>query len=145
MSAKKRIPAIDGWFEMDHAEPHLLGSRCVACGTYFFPKESFSCRNPRCQGTQFEAVPLSRTGTLWSFTNNCYQPPAPYVSPEPFRPYTIAAVELAVEKMIVLGQVAPGVNADQLRAGLRMELVLGILYENDEHECVVWQWQPIGA
>lgn len=142
---KKRIPAIDGWFEMDHAEPHLLGSRCVACGTYFFPKESFYCRNPRCQGTEFEVVPLSRTGTLWSFTNNCYQPPAPYVSPEPFRPYTIAAVELAAEKMVVLGQVAPGVDMGQLRAGMRMELVLGTLYENDEHECIVWNWKPIGG
>jgi uncharacterized OB-fold protein len=143
--SKKRIPAIADWFEMDQVEPHLLGSRCVACGTYFFPKESFYCRNPGCQGTKFETAPLSRIGTLWSFTNNCYQPPAPYVSPEPFRPYTIAAVELAAERMIVLGQVVPGVDVGALHAGMRMELVLGTLYENDEHVCVVWHWKPVGA
>jgi hypothetical protein len=143
--AKTRVPAIAGWFEMDRAEPHLLGSRCAACGSYFFPKESFYCRNPGCESTEFEVVSLSRTGTLWSFTNNCYQPPAPYVSPEPFRPYTIGAVELAVEKMVVLGQVVPGVDVGRLRAGMRMELVLGTLYETDEHEYVVWNWKPSTA
>jgi uncharacterized OB-fold protein len=140
---KKRVPAIDGWFETETAAPHLLGSRCTSCGSYFFPKEAFYCRNPRCQGTAFDEVPLSRTGTLWSFTSNCYKPPEPYVSPEPFRPYVIAAVELAAEKMVVLGQVVSGVEVGQLRAGMTMELVVETLYEDDEHDYVVWKWTPV--
>ncbi len=141
--AKKRVPAVEGWFEMDAGGPHLLGSRCTACGSYFFPRESFFCRNPVCRSTEFEIVPLSRTGTLWSFTNNCYRPPAPYVSLEPFRPYAIAAVTLAAERMVVLGQVVSDVDVGQLRAGMPMELVLGTLYEDDEHDYVVWKWKPI--
>ena len=141
-AAKKRTPAVEGWFDLDGVEPRLLGSKCTACGSYFFPKESFYCKNPGCRGTDFEVTPLSRTGILWSFTNNCYRPPAPYVSPEPFEPYTIAAVELAAEKMVILGQVAPGTDIKDLRAGMPMELVLDTLFEDDEHEYIVWKWKP---
>src|SRR5690242_11165455 len=34
---KKTAPAIAGWFAEDANGAHLLGTRCVACGTYFFP------------------------------------------------------------------------------------------------------------
>ncbi len=142
---KTRIPAVAGWFRMDPEDPRLLGTRCRSCETYFFPAETVYCRNPRCGGTEFEEVPLSRRGTLWSFTNNCYPPPAPYVAPEPFEPYAIAAVELAEEKMVVLGQVVPGVGVDELEAGMEMELVLDTLSEDDDHEYVVWKWRPVAS
>jgi len=142
---KKRVPAVKGWFESDSKEPRLLGSRCTSCGSYFFPKESFYCKNPNCQGSEFEEVPLSRTGKLWSFTNNCYKPPPPYVSPDPFVPYTIAAVELSAEKIVVLGQVVPGVSVGDLKAGMDMEMVVDKLFEDEENEYVVWKWKPAGA
>jgi hypothetical protein len=127
---------------MDEREPRLLGSRCRHCGDVCFPQERRFCHNPACAGTEFDEIPLSRTGTLWSFTNNCYQPPAPYVSPEPFRPYAIAAVELDREKMVVLGQVAPGVETTNLRVGMQMELVLDTLFADEHNEYVVWKWKP---
>jgi len=138
---KVQLPAIEGWFTMD-AEPHLLGSRCTSCKSFFFPKESFFCRNPACGGTEFEEVPLSRTGTLWSFTNNCYPPPAPYIAPDPFGPYAVAAVKLSEEKMVVLGQVVQGVSVEDLKIGMPMELVLEKLYEDEKNEYVVWKWKP---
>jgi uncharacterized OB-fold protein len=58
-------------------------------------------------------------------------------------PYAIAAVHLAAEEMVVLGQVVPGVALDDLHAGMKVELVLGTLYEDDDHEYQVWRWQPI--
>jgi hypothetical protein len=142
---KARVPAIEGWFSMDPHEPHLLGSQCTSCKSYFFPKESFFCRNPGCGGTQFEDVPLSRTGKIWSFTTNYYKPPAPYVSPDPFTPYTIAAVELAKERIVILGQVAVGVDPSKLKVGMGMELVLETLFEDNEAEHIVWKWKPVGA
>lgn len=144
-NGKKRVPAVQGWFEMDSKEPRLLGSRCTSCKSYFFPKESFYCKNPNCQGNEFEEVPLSRTGKLWSFTNNCYKPPAPYMSPDPFVPYAIAAVELSEEKIVVLGQVVPGVEMKDLKAGMNMEMVLDKLFEDEENEYLVWKWKPVGA
>ena len=139
---KPKVPAIDGWFIADSELAHLLGSRCNQCGSYFFPKETFYCRNPACNGSDFEEVPLSRTGKLWSFTNNCYPPPAPYMAPEPFEPYIVAAVELGEEKMVVLGQVVAGVEITDLKSGMDMELVLDKLYEDDDNEYVVWKWKP---
>jgi len=140
--SKPQVPAIEGWFTTD-TPPRLLGSRCTGCKSYFFPKESLFCRNPGCGGTEFETVPLSRTGTLWSYTTNHYQPPAPYVSPDPFVPYGVAAVELAEEKMVVLGQVAAGVDPAALKVGTAMELVVETLYADDASEYLVWKWKPV--
>lgn len=136
---RERVPAIEGWFTLDD-EPHLLGTQCTTCGTYFFPRETLACRNPECSGTELTEVPLSRRGRVWSFTDNRYQPPAPYVSPEPFEPYAIAAVELAREKMVVLGQLVPGATA---KIGDEVELVIDTLSTDDEHDYLVWKWRPV--
>jgi uncharacterized OB-fold protein len=143
--SKPQVPAIEGWFTTDARQPHLLGSRCTRCKSYFFPKEALFCRNPGCAGTEFEEVPLSRTGKIWSFTTNHYRPPAPYVSPEPFVPYTVAAVELATEKMVVLGQLAPGIDPKTLQVGMNVELVLDTLYEDETSEYLVWKWKPLAS
>jgi len=142
---KPKQPAAPGWFTLDEAAPRLIGSRCRACGTYAFPKESFFCRNPACASTELEEVPLSPRGRLWSYTNNCYAPPPPYVTSEPFEPYAVAAVELERERMVVLGQVEAGVAASQLEVGMEMELTVGKLYEDAEREVVIWKWRPVAA
>ena len=141
-AAKKIVPAVEGWFTMDANAPRLLGTRCKKCGTYFFPREQTFCRNPGCGGTDMEEVKLSDRGKLWSFTDNHYAPPAPYVSTDPFLPYAVAAVELAAEKMVVLGQVAEGYGVQSLKAGLEMKLVLETLFEDDANRYVVWKWKP---
>ena len=141
---KERIPALEGWLR-DGAEPALLGTRCRSCGAYLFPRERFACRNPGCAGRDLEEVPLSRRGRLWSYTSNCYPPPPPYPAPTPFEPYAIAAVELEREKMVVLGQVVPGIGPEALEVGMEMELVADALYEDDAHQYLVWKWRPLGA
>jgi uncharacterized OB-fold protein len=143
-SDKARVPVIEGWFTMDEDQPQLIGSRCGSCGARFFPKTP-ACRNPECGRGDVEEVPLSRTGRVWSFTDNRFQPPPPYVAPDPFEPYAIAAVELDEERMVVLGQLVPGADVAALRLGTEMELALGTLYEDDEREYLVWKWRPTGA
>lgn len=141
-SAKTRVPAVDGWFTLDETAPALLGSKCTSCGTFAFPKETFFCRNPECQSTEFAETELSRTGTVWSYTDACYQPPKPYVAADPYLPFSIAAVELAAEQMVVMGQVVAGVTVDDLAVGTEVEIVLDTLYEDDENEYLVWKWRP---
>jgi uncharacterized OB-fold protein len=140
--SKTRVPAADGWFTMDEAAPALLGARGTESGSYFWPTALAVSANPSVPGEEREPTPLSRQGTLWSWTTNHYAPPEPYVSPDPFVPYTVCAVELDTERMVVLGQLATGADATQLEVGMAMELVLGPLYEDDDHEYVVWQWAP---
>jgi len=142
MSGKPQAPAIEGWHTME-ASPHLIGSRCKSCGSYFFPKQMHYCRNPNCGGTDFEEVELSRTGRVWSYTNACYKPPEPFIAEEPFKPYAIAAVELEKEQMVVLGQVVEGIGAESLRVGMPVELVLEALHETKEDIKVTWKWQPV--
>ena len=142
--SKTQVPAVEGWFTTGDT-PALLGSRCASCGTYAFPAQQRYCPNPRCDSTEHATVELSRRGTVWSFTNACYQPPPPYVVPgDEFEPFTLVAVELADEKMVVLGQATPEVTVDDLSVGTPVELVTGVLYEDDDHEYVVWRWQPVG-
>jgi uncharacterized protein len=139
---KTRVQAVEGWFTMDDDAPALVGRRGSETGSYFFPPTLAFSRNPAAPGEELDEVQLSRRGRIWSWTTNHYQPPAPYVSPDPFVPYTVVAVELPEEQMVVLGPLAAGVDPGTLAVGTEVELGLATLYEDDEHEYVVWSWRP---
>ena len=141
MPTKTRVPAVEGWFTTD-PEPRLIGSRCTKCGTYFFPKRTTRCSNPDCGSLEMEEHLLSRRGRVWSYTANNYAPPPPFVAPQPFEPFAIAAVELEVEKLVVLGIVVQDYAVKDLELGQELELVVDTLYEDDEHEYLVWKWTP---
>jgi uncharacterized OB-fold protein len=146
-AATRREPAIDGWFaDDDTGVPHLIGSRCPQCGTYVFPPVlsggSNNCPNPACDGNELEQVPLSRRGTLWSYTENRYAPPPPYPAPDPFVPFAVAAVELPDEGLIVVGKVVDGTLAADLKVGMQMELTTMPLYTDDDGvERIVYGWR----
>ncbi|HOB50603.1 MAG TPA: OB-fold domain-containing protein [Mycobacterium sp.] len=133
MPASAEVPALDGWWSSDEAGiPHLIGARCPGCRTYVFPPRAGKCPNPECAGDDLEPAALSRRGTLWSYTENRYQPPPPYPQADPFEPFAIAAVHLATEGIIVLGKVAEGALAADLRVGMEMELTTMPLYVDDD-------------
>lgn len=147
MATRTRLPALgaEGWFTYDVDEPALVGRRCTTCGTYAFPEVAHGCPNPACPGIDFEAVALSRRGTLWSYTDARYQPPPPYIVPTgDHEPFCIAAVHLAAEGLVVMGQVVAGVTVDDLRVGQEMELVVDVLYADAEGDHLVWKWRPCG-
>jgi len=138
-------PAIQGWFTTGD-EPALLGTRCRACGTVFFPREEAFCRNPGCAGEAFDEVSLSRRGRVWSYTDARYQPPPPYVPRTgAYEPFALAAVELEAEGLVVLGQVADGYGVEDLAVGAEVELVVEPLYTDDDGvERTTWRWRPVG-
>ncbi len=140
--SKPQIPVLEGWFSSDNGEPHLIGSQCDCCGTYYFPKQFLYCKNPTCDSEAFSEVSLSRTGRLWSFTNAMYQPPEPFIAKDPHEPYAILAVELEKEKMIILGQGIDGLECANLKVGMEMELVLDTLFETDSERRITWKWAP---
>ncbi len=135
-------PAIEGWFSTDggavnptsdeSGQTHLIGGKCPQCATYVFPPRENNCPNPGCDSDELTLVPLSRRGTLWSYTENRYAPPPPYPSPDPFQPFAVAAVELADEGLIVLGKVVEGTLAADLTVGMTMELTTMALYTDDD-------------
>ena len=141
MHEKSLAPALDGWYTIGEY-PQLLGSQCKECLTYFFPKNEHECRNPNCLSTKFSETPLSREGRIWSYTNACYQPPAPYIAGSSFERFAIAAVELEIEKLIILGQVAKGIDVDSLTVGMQVELVVEPLHETEDEIKMIWKWRP---
>ncbi|MEZ5321030.1 MAG: OB-fold domain-containing protein [Microthrixaceae bacterium] len=143
--SRTQVPAVEGWFTLGD-EPTLLGTRCSESGTVFFPPERTMSRAPGHSGATLDPVELSRHGTLWSYTNAGYRPPDPYIpATDPYEPFLIAAVHLAAENMVVLGQVVAGVSSEDLAVGTPMELVTDVLYHDDEHDYMMWKWRPTGG
>ncbi|WP_328908962.1 zinc ribbon domain-containing protein [Streptomyces sp. NBC_00234] len=144
-----RTPVVAGWFTEDCTEEdfRLLGTRCSGCSTVSFPREDGFCRNPGCPGGEPAEVQLSKQGTVWSFTDGRYRPPPPYVSdPDvPWEPCTLVAVELAAERIVVLGQAAPGVGIADLTIGMTVEAVPGVLADavGSEDLRATWNWRPV--
>ncbi|WP_190138535.1 Zn-ribbon domain-containing OB-fold protein [Streptomyces longispororuber] len=145
--ARRKAPVVARWFAGEGDAFRLLGTRCSRCGAVFFPREDDFCRNPQCGDGELSEVALSPRGRVWSFTDGRYRPPAPYVSdPElPWRPYTLIAVELEAERMVVLGQGAPGVTVADLEVGMEVEVVSGVLHEDAETTWTTWHWRPLGV
>ncbi|MGW7267867.1 Zn-ribbon domain-containing OB-fold protein [Streptomyces sp. NPDC054842] len=144
---RTRTPAVAGWFTAEEDGFRLLGTRCSACARVFFPREDVRCRNPGCAGGDLAEVPLSRHGRVWSYTDSRYRPPSPYVSdPElPWEPFTLIAAELEAERIVVLGQAAPGVTVADLVVGMEVELVPGVLNEDAGTTWTTWHWRPAEA
>lgn len=133
-------PAVEGWF-VDGDPPRLVGRRCPACATVVFPPRALGCPNPACAETELVEHHLSSRGRIWSYATNHYPPPPPAVANDPFEPYTVAAVELEDEAMIVLGQLAG--SAEGIHVGAPVELVIDTLFEDDDTRHLVHKWRPI--
>ena len=113
------------------------------CGTIVFPPRDGACPNPDCDSDTLEPTTLSRRGRVWSYTENHYAPPPPYVAADPFEPYALAAVELDDEGIVVLGPGGQGRAAPPTCASAwRCSSSSTRCYRDDEHEYLVYVWAP---
>ncbi len=96
-TARAAPPIAPGLFTWPADEPRLLGGICAECGAVAFPRPT-SCS--RCTSERIEEHVLARTGTLWSWTIQRFQPKEPYAGPEPFEPYGVGYVDLAGEVIV---------------------------------------------
>src|SRR6266516_8072081 len=101
--------------------PELIGSRCRRCGVVAFPRQQ-SCA--ACTSGDVEERRLGRTGTLWTWTVQCFAPKSPpyAAAQEDFEPYGVGYVELPGEVRVEsrLTEADPA----RLRIGMPMELTL---------------------
>lgn len=112
MSALAPIAA-DLWTE--EAEPRLIGGKHRTTGEIVFPMP------PGDAAAHYEAIPLSRGGTLWSWTVQSFRPKSPpYAGPEHFAPFALGYVELPGE-VIVETRLTRTVG---LTIGMLVELVI---------------------
>lgn len=96
------------------AEPRLYAGRHRGTGRIVFP--------PPADATDFEEILLPRTGKLWSYTVQRFQPKTPYAGPAEFEPYAVGYVELP--GAVIVEARLTGVAFDRLAIGMPMELVV---------------------
>lgn len=98
----------------DEAAPRLIGGRRHD-GEIVFPLPDGDA------AALHDAVPLSRTGTLWSWTIQSFRPKSPpYDGPEAFEPFALGYVELPGETIVE----ARLTRRDGLRIGMAVRLVI---------------------
>lgn len=138
-----RVPVVEGIFTWPAEEPHLLGSRCGACGVHVFPPQD-GC--PACTSTETETVELARRGTLWTWTVQGFPPKAPPYAGEVerFTPFGVGYVELPGQVKVEarLTEADP----DRLRIGMEMELtIVPLNHDEDGNEIVTYAFRPVAA
>jgi uncharacterized protein len=98
----------------EDSPPRLIGGRHRRSGRMVFPMPA--------DIEAYEAVPLPRTGTLWSYTVQRFEPKRPpYEGASPFEPFAVGYVELP--KAVIVESRLTEVKFDALRIGMPMELV----------------------
>ena len=107
-------PVAENIWIIDGDTPKLLGGKNDS-GSVVFPIPDTEA------GKAMQAIKLSTTGKLWSFTRQDFRPKSPYDGPEEFTPFLLGYVELAeviVETHLV------DCTLEQLKLGMEMELVI---------------------
>lgn len=123
----------DGLFELHEDEPRLIGTRCTACGTLYFPQAP-SCRNPDCREKTIERAVLPARGVLVSYTVQRYQPPSLFRIDD-WQPYAIGLVDLG-DGLEVMGMLS-GFALDEIAICARVRLVAEPLYADAERGAVL--------
>lgn len=123
-------------------KPHLIGSKCSACGELFFPSR-LCCRH--CSSGEMEEVSLSRTGTLYSFTTIRVRPPH-FIGEVP---YVVGVVELPEGERI--RTLLSHCDQSSLEIGMEMELSIEVVGKANKPigkievgtEVLGWTFRPL--
>jgi uncharacterized OB-fold protein len=136
-----RVAVAEGLFAETPAGPRLLGSRCAACGTPYFPRTAV-CHNPGCRESRIEDAAFGPRGRIWSCAIQDYPPPAPARFDEPYTPYAMGVIDLA-DGLRVLGRISTD-DPGSVRVDADVELVIEPLcHDGDGNEIVTWKFRPV--
>ena len=143
MNTLQQVPIQDGLFTWPSPAPQLIGGRCTECGQFHFPVQA-NC--PHCAALSVDATPLSRRGTLWTWTLQTFAPPVPpYRGPvDDFVPFGVGYIELP-EGLRVQGRLTVNDPA-QLAIGMAMELTLAPFgLDEAGREVLIYAFAPVAA
>ncbi|UAB79341.1 OB-fold domain-containing protein [Erythrobacter sp. SCSIO 43205] len=125
-------PIADNLFTSDDP-PRLIGGRERETGRVVFPLPD---------NDRYEAYPLSREGTLWSYTIQRFRPKSPpYAGPEAFEPWALGYVELPGET-IVEARIA-NVDFDDIEIGMPLQLTVAALDRPDADTVAIPAFEPV--
>lgn len=110
----------------------LMGSHCHSCGEQFFGKYA-ACLN--CGSDDLVDTPLSRQGTLYSYTLNRNPPPGGYKGKLPYEPFAAGLVELP-EGIRILTPLTD-IALDDIKIGMKLELIIKEFYKDESGKTVL--------
>ncbi len=132
----------DDLIESPDDGPRLRATRCDTCEFVSFPPQS-GC--PSCGGSDVSPTSLSKTGTLWTWTRQRFQPKnPPYLgkeAPQDFIPFAVGFIELREGR--VEARIAGDAMQD-LRIGMPMKLtVVPFTTEEDGTDVLTYAFRPV--
>ena len=104
----------------------LMGSHCCDCDEQFFGKYT-ACLC--CGSENLVDKPLSRQGTLYSYTINRNPPPSGYKGELPYESFAVGMVQLP-EGIAILAPLT-GIAFDDIKIGMKLELVINEFYKDE--------------
>lgn len=113
----------------DLSKVTLMGSRCSSCSETSLGVNAIC---PNCGNQTVAPLPLSKVGTLWTYTVVRHKPPGDYKGPDPFVPFGLGLVELPEGVRVLSPLEGP---PEQLKIGLKMEFHAFV--RSDERDPVV--------
>jgi uncharacterized OB-fold protein len=138
---KVRVPIEPGFFTVPEdpaTPPRLLGSRCRACGEYFFPRRVVCAR---CLAQDTQNVELSPRGTLYTWTY-VHFPLFGSKRADHAGGYGVGQIDLPEGPRV---QAVLSGELSEFHIGMDMEVELETLRENKEgQEVVIHRFRPAG-
>ena len=109
----------------------LKAQKCSRCSAIQYPWR-YSCY--KCESTDFELIPLSRKGKIYTFARD-------YLNPVPVQPLVMAVVELEGGGRFY-GQMTD-VNPQEVKIGMDVSLTLRRLHEGGDFVNYFWKIIPV--
>jgi uncharacterized OB-fold protein len=120
----------------------ILGAKCRDCGIVLYGRQTY-CEN--CGGTNVDPIPLTKTGTVWSYTVQRYPPTEPYklgsVKREDWVPRVVAWVETPEGPRIL--SIVESLKPEEAKIGSQVEFFVdkGWTSENGD-EVMILKCRP---
>lgn len=136
---KKRVAVKSGLYKVANApgeRDYLYGSRCRACGTYFYPQRGYCAH---CFSEDLEEVALSERGEVWSYTTVTQTYPGAVLT----GPFVMASVELPEE--VWVDTLLTDVDPESVKIGTPVEIYFFKVSEDEEREVVAFGFRPVAS
>ena len=136
---KKQVPVRAGLWSAPSSpdeKPHLIGSKCPACGEVYFPKrERGVCIH--CGNRGLEEIKLNRRGKIRSFSVVVQQPTQFFLGKAPYAYGWIELPDVMVQALFT------GCDFKNLKLGLPVELVIEKLGDDEQgNEVLAPKFKP---
>lgn len=137
---RPRRPIKPGFFTVpdDPAQaPKLLGTRCEACGEYFYPRRSVCAK---CMSRQTADVELEARGTLYSYTF-VHLPLFGSTNMEHADGYGVGQIDLPEGPRV---QAPLAGRQAEFKVGQSLQGELDVLRDDDGTDVVIVRFRPLG-